>query len=116
MAVVLRLRAGIGPVIFTATQQVILLLIFVSISIYVNGCLFGGMDHAIHFPLIERAHTHDFLVGDPLVDIAQHHPSVLWEIIASFLNIASLEGVYFSLYIVSIAAIFCGTAALARAI
>lgn len=111
-----RLGIGIGGPCRSFAEQRLLTLLFVAASLAVNGYLFGSADHAIHFAFIERALNPDFLVGDPLVDLAPFHPSFLWPAMAALTHLAPLAWVYFALQVVCTALMFSGVAALARAL
>ncbi|SFN34150.1 DUF6798 domain-containing protein [Variovorax sp. OV329] len=111
-----RLGIGIAAPGSPFAQQLLLSCLFVAASFAVNGYLFGGADHAVHFAFIERALHPDFLVGDPLVDRAQFHPTLLWPAIAALMHVAPLEWIYFALQIACTALMFSGVAALARAL
>lgn len=97
-------------------EQALLTIVFVAASFSLNGYIFGGADHAIHFPFIERELSPGYLAGDPLVDRAQYHPSYLWLLVATLLHIAPLNWIYLGLHVLSLACLYSGTAALARAL
>ena len=111
-----RLGIGIAAPGRPFAEQALLTGLFVAAFFAVNGYLFGGADHAIHFAFIERALHPDFLVGDPLVDLAQYHPSLLWPAIAALMHLAPLAWIYFALQFVCTALMLSGVAALARAL
>ena len=81
-----------------------------------RGYSFGIRDHAIHLAYIERAADPGFLPGDPMLDVAVHHPSFFFPALAFLSRFASLECIYFIGYALSVFAMILGLRALARSL
>jgi hypothetical protein len=82
----------------------------------VNGYHFGLADHAIHLVYVLRAGDPALLAKDFLAQASAHHPSVLWQTQALLARVVSMPALYLGLHVLSVAILFVGAAALARAL
>jgi hypothetical protein len=96
--------------------QLFMIAAFVGASLLAIGYTFGQEDQVIHLALIERAREASFLSGDPMVDASVYHPSMLWQLFGLLSRLVPLEELYFGVYLLTLAAAFGGTAALARSL
>ena len=94
------------------------LVAFAISAVGANGYFFGARDHAIHLPWLLRELDPAFLAGDPLVEAMGAHPSYFWKLQAVLLRLVPVptEVLYAALWLVAVASILAGTAALARSL
>jgi hypothetical protein len=92
------------------------LLAFAISAVGANGYFFGGRDHAIHLPWLLRELDPAFLPGDPLIDAMCWHPSYFWKLQVALLRLVPTEVLYAALWLLAVASILSGTAALARSL
>lgn len=90
--------------------------VFVIAALAANGYRFGVSDQAVHLPFLLRTLDPSYLLGDPAVDALAHHPSLFWELQAPLTSWLSIEQLYLALHVGSLAALYAGARALARAL
>ena len=95
-------------------REVLLGVALTALFLLGRGYVFGTRDHAIHLPYIERAIDPGFLPGDPMLEVAAHHPSFFFPTVAWLTRFASLETIYFVAYVLSVFAMLVGLRSLAR--
>jgi hypothetical protein len=89
---------------------------FLIASLIANGYRFGVSDHAVHLPFLLRTLDPSYLVGDPAVDALAHHPTLFWDLQAPLTSWISIEHLYIAIHVASLAALYAGARALARAL
>ena len=104
------------PRISPRWREVLIGVALTPLYILCRGYAFGIRDHAIHLAYIERAVDPGFLPGDPMLDVAVHHPSFFFQSLALLSHFASLECIYFIAYVLSVFAMIVGLRSLARSL
>jgi len=104
------------PRVSPRRREVLIAAALTPLYILLRGYAFGTRDHAIHLAYIERAADPGFLPGDPMLDVAVHHPSFFFPALALLSRFASLECIYFIGYMLSVFAMILGLRALARSL
>ncbi len=104
------------PQVSPRLREVLVGVTLTPLYILFRGYAFGIRDHAIHLAYIERAADPAFLPGDPMLDVAAHHPSFFFQSLALLSHLASLECIYFVAYALSVFAMIVGLRSLARSL
>ncbi|MBN2489651.1 MAG: hypothetical protein JXQ29_02235 [Planctomycetes bacterium] len=95
-------------------REVLVALVLTPLYLLCRGYVFGTRDHAIHLAYIERMVDPGFLAGDPLLEVAAHHPSFFFAALAGLSRLVPLEALYFAGHVLSVFAMILGLRALAR--
>ena len=82
----------------------------------IRGYAFGLNDHCIHLGFLLHELDGSLLAKDPLIASAPSHPSLFWTLQAPLLRWVPVEPTYLCVHVISVALMFAGTGALARAL